>query len=320
MSSLWADEQVYYPVDVEPYTPAAWFEGGKANPRFRTKLEIAVELVRQAEENHIPFRAVVADSFYGEDRGFRAGLDKLGVGYVLALKPSHGWRAPVTEIGSLYEYARSQPWHSPQGCGNWQHVVRTFSDGHTESWWALEAVVEGAYGPSRSLRAVVATTDPQQLPDSSTWYLITNLSAPNTERAASSLHAPADVAELVRLYGLRCWVEQSYKQVKHTLGWAQYQVRSDTAIRRHWILVWCAFTFCWWQHFDLASPNLLTDLALPTRTAPKKTVPATSSFLAYPTAPSPGLARTLYFTQSLLGSLLGTAPSATHSASPRLVI
>jgi hypothetical protein len=41
------------------------------------------------------------------------------------------------------------------------------------------------------------------------------------------------------------WVEQSYKQVKHALGWSQYQVRGDSAIRRHWQLVCCAFSFCW---------------------------------------------------------------------------
>ena len=49
------------------------------------------------------------------------------------------------------------------------------------------------------------------------------------------------------LYGLRMWVEQSYKQVKGSLGWAEYQVRSDRAIQRHWNLVCCAFTFCWWH-------------------------------------------------------------------------
>jgi len=56
---------------------------------------------------------------------------------------------------------------------------------------------------------------------------------------------PADLAEVVRLYSLRNWVEQSYKQVKHELGWADFQVRSDRAIRRHWQLVCCAFSFCW---------------------------------------------------------------------------
>jgi hypothetical protein len=46
---------------------------------------------------------------------------------------------------------------------------------------------------------------------------------------------------VVRLYGLCNWVEQGYKQVKDELGWADYMVRSDRAIRRHWQLVCCAF-------------------------------------------------------------------------------
>jgi hypothetical protein len=39
--------------------------------------------------------------------------------------------------------------------------------------------------------------------------------------------------------------EQGYKQVKDELGWAGFQVRSDLAIRRHQVLVNCAFSFCW---------------------------------------------------------------------------
>ncbi len=34
VSSLWADEQVYYPLDVQPYTPAHHFEQGKHHPAF----------------------------------------------------------------------------------------------------------------------------------------------------------------------------------------------------------------------------------------------------------------------------------------------
>ena len=37
VSSLWADERVYCPLEVEPYIPAHHFEGGKEDPRFRTK-------------------------------------------------------------------------------------------------------------------------------------------------------------------------------------------------------------------------------------------------------------------------------------------
>jgi hypothetical protein len=44
------------------------------------------------------------------------------------------------------------------------------------------------------------------------------------------------------------WVEQSHKQVKHVLGWSSDQVRSGVAMRRHWQLVCCAFSFCWWAY------------------------------------------------------------------------
>jgi hypothetical protein len=49
----------------------------------------------------------------------------------------------------------------------------------------------------------------------------------------------------VRIYGIRHWTGQGYKQVKDELGWADFQVRSDIAIRRHQALVNCAFSFCW---------------------------------------------------------------------------
>jgi hypothetical protein len=86
----------------------------------------------------------------------------------------------------------------------------------------------------------VATTDPARLPGHSTWYVLTDLPRPAGRRAQ-----PANLAEVVRLCGLRNWVEQGYKQVKGELGWADFQVRSDRAIRRHWALVCCAFSFCW---------------------------------------------------------------------------
>ena len=53
---------------------------------------------------------------------------------------------------------------------------------------------------------------------------------------------------------MRHWIEQSYKQVKDELGWADFQVRSDTAIRRHQTLVNCAFSFCWDHWFAPPGP------------------------------------------------------------------
>jgi hypothetical protein len=228
VSSLFAEEGVYYPLEVEPYTPKHHFEKGKADPKFRTKLKIAGQLVERSLKMGIPFRAVVADSFYGEDEGFRERLGELlGVGYVLALKPTHSWwHKEGEQIGALWEAALEAGWKDEKNPGEWVEVVRTFADGHEESWWALE-VEAGPYGPRRALRALVVSTDPGELPNLSTWYLVSNLPHPGCsdrplgeEEEASPPPPPplpeADLAELVRLYGLRMWVEQSYKQVLPT--------------------------------------------------------------------------------------------------------
>jgi SRSO17 transposase len=252
VTSLWADEGVYWPMDFEPYTPSHHFEGGKNDLGFRTKLKIGSELVEMAVGRGSPFRAVVADSFYGEDEGFKRRLSELGAGYVLALKPSHAWWHKMGEIGSPWEaaIAAGEAWRDARHPGDWVKVVRSFKDGHQEEWWALEVDV-GPYGPQRERRAVVATTDPERLPDKSTWYLVSNLPHPDSELAIKNDLAAADLSEIVRLYGLRMWVEQSYKQVKHVLGFSDYQVRSDLAIRRHWQLVCVAFSFCWWSYGHL---------------------------------------------------------------------
>lgn len=251
VSSLWADERAYYPLEVEPYTPPAdHFEKGRSDPEFRTKPKIAFELVERAIEGGIPFRAVVGDILYGENLGLREDLLGAEVPYVLALRPSDSWWHVAGEIGCVQEAARAARWEGPDDPGEWVKLSRTFRDGHIERWWALEAE-GGPYGPEGPERLVAATTDPTELPERTTFYLITNLPAPGSSREARSEFAAADVGEVSRLYSLRSWIEQSYKQVKNALGWAQYQVRKDIAIRGHWQLVCCAFTFCWWANIDL---------------------------------------------------------------------
>jgi SRSO17 transposase len=182
VSSLWTDERLYYPLEVEPYTPAHHFEEGKADPEFRTKPKIALELVKRALEMEIPFRAVVADILYGEHRKFKEGLENKQIPYVLALKPSYAWYRPIGEPGSVEEVAWMAPWNGEDDPGQWVKLERIFRDGHSEQWWALEAECR-AFGPEKQRRLVVATTDPAQLPELTTWYLLTNLPVPGSSRA-----------------------------------------------------------------------------------------------------------------------------------------
>ena len=140
--------------------PESYFAQGKNDLAFRTKPHIALQLVQLAIRQEWPFRAVVADSLYGEDRGLRDGLRKLRVPYVLALNPSHAWWHPEGVAGSLQDVVQEAGWVSAEQPGRWVRITRTFRDGSTQDWWAGE-IVAGPYGPEKKERAVVATTDPQ---------------------------------------------------------------------------------------------------------------------------------------------------------------
>jgi len=334
VTSLWADSQVYYPLDVEPYSPDCYFECGKKDPAFRTKPQIALQLVQRAAQQGWPFRAVTADSLYGENKGFRSGLRALKIPYVVAVRPSHAWCRLPQVAGSLHAVARQAGWGSAKQPGQWQAISRTFRDGSQEQWWAVE-IETGPYGKTKAERAVVATTDPATLPDLSTWYLVTNLPAPKPRVANGVPFAAASLEEVIRIYGLRMWVEQSYKHIKHALGWSQYQVRSDRAIRRHWQLVCCAFSFCWYHasHW-LSSSEPAAHVALGGSVSDHREVPAevagtgkknqparadeTDRVLAGGSARRTGLVRTLDHAAALLEWLVRSTPTSCVASSPAL--
>src|SRR5215207_1354887 len=84
VTSLWADERCYWPVHALPYTPASRLPGRERDPSFRTKPQLAVELVQAARQAGIEFQAVVADCFYGDNPGFTDALVAAKVRFVLA--------------------------------------------------------------------------------------------------------------------------------------------------------------------------------------------------------------------------------------------
>jgi hypothetical protein len=254
VTTLWADERVYYPLHAVPYTPAGHFAKGKSDPEFRTKLQIGAELAVRARAAGFAFCAVVADSAYGDQDGFRGELAEAGLPFVMALRPRRGTWARAAGAHTPVDAARALAWDGPEHPGDWRPVSRTFRDGHAETWWAAEAAL-GGWGPDGARRLVAVTADPGTLPDKATWYLVTNLPRPGGPREEHSPWPAASLAEIVRVYAIRNWIEQGYKQVKDELGWADFQVRSDIAIRRHQVLVCCAFSFCWGAWFAHPAPH-----------------------------------------------------------------
>ena len=109
----------------------------------------------------------------------------------------------------MHEAPDEAPWAGPEEPGAWVAVERSLRAGRRATGWVLD-IVAGPSGPETPQRALMVTTDPRTRPPRSTWYLVTTLPAPGTAQAARSTLLAAAVAEVVRLYGVRMWVEQSY--------------------------------------------------------------------------------------------------------------
>jgi hypothetical protein len=98
--------------------------------------------------------------------------------------------------------------------------------------YVAELELGPCYGPARGTRLIAATADPAALKPESAWFMAANLTL-----------AGADAAGACRICRLRDRAGHSCKPATHELGWADFQVRSEQAIVRHWQLVMPAFTF-----------------------------------------------------------------------------
>ena len=150
-----------------PSAPAPRLPLGKKDAAFRTKPQLALELIEAAVAMGVPFRAVVADCAYGDNVNFEAGLWDAGLPYVVSLKPSKGTWAMADQAHTPEEAARRLGWRGPAHPGDWTPVERRFRNGHIQTWYAADLTFSG-YGPERLVQLVVATTDPATLPAIST--------------------------------------------------------------------------------------------------------------------------------------------------------
>jgi SRSO17 transposase len=84
-------------IDRRVYLPRSWADdrvrcaaaGVPAEVGFAAKPELALEMITGAVTAGMPAAWVAADEAYGDNGAFRAGVAKLGLGYVLAVSRTH---------------------------------------------------------------------------------------------------------------------------------------------------------------------------------------------------------------------------------------
>ena len=228
VTSHYADERCHWPVDLLPYVPDNWLEGGKADPAFRTKLQLALELADRAVAWGLRFRAIVADAWYGRNSGFIKGLEERSLPYVVELEATQRIFARLEGDIASNEH-RLKDALSLLEPKDFRPVGIKCADGTEREAFVAALKVKIKKLPAKR-RVVVVTHCPREPgSDEDLRFLLTNVKQLRNDTVA-------------RLYALRNWVEVFYREAKCDLGAGQYQVRQLEAIVRHWQLVFVAYS------------------------------------------------------------------------------
>ena len=183
----------------------------KPDDVYQTKLQLAQQMIQELVNFGFQFSLVLADSLYGESHPFLNVLDEWKLPWIVAIRSDHGvWMPKAAQI----RYSR------------WQSFERVFSNGQSEQRYIQEII----FGRRLQWRYWTLTTDSVQLPNNSTWMVM------------SHLPPEQDNAQFIgNLYGLRTWVEYGFKQCKNELGWADFRVTHYEQIERWWEMVSSAY-------------------------------------------------------------------------------
>lgn len=181
----------------------------KEEDSYKTKPQLAVEIIKELLELGFKFDLVLADSLYGESGTFITALNKYSLLYVVAIRSNHGeWLPPGEDI--TY--------------GEWKRFYRIFTSGTIE----YRHIQEIRFGSRKPVTYWKITTDPEKQLKNQTWYVMTNLQGEVEQK-------------LGNLYGFRNWIEYSFKQAKNELGWADFRVTDYKQIEKWWEVVMSAY-------------------------------------------------------------------------------
>ena len=89
MSLSLATRSDHLPVDFELYLPTSWTDDDARRLEaripdeivFKTKPELALEMLTRAHQDGLPLGVVLADAGYGSSSDFRLGVHRLGLSY-----------------------------------------------------------------------------------------------------------------------------------------------------------------------------------------------------------------------------------------------
>ncbi|MGH8458853.1 MAG: IS701 family transposase, partial [Nevskiales bacterium] len=261
VSLHWSSAEASCPILWRLYLPKEWLEDAERAAEVklppgtscRSKTELALELLDQVLAWELPRLPVVADSFYGNDFGFRQGLRERQLSYAVQVEPStvvwtqdpHRPLPEPQKRGRPRRYPPLEALPRPQD-------LETVAEQLPVSAWRTVAWRQGSRGIERSRFARIAVwaahgRRKQQHPPRVAEGLLVEWPKKSQQPAKYWLaqlgQQPVGLRRSVRIAKARWRVELDYRELKEELGLDHHEGRQWLGWHHHVCLVSIACAF-----------------------------------------------------------------------------
>jgi SRSO17 transposase len=261
ISVHWSSAEASCPLNWRLYLPQAWVENqeraahGRVPPgtTYRSKTDLALDLIDQGRSWEVPALPVVADSFYGNDFGFRQALRQRRLPYAVEVEATTSvWTEdpnvplpPPKKTGRPRRYPPLEALPRPTSLQTVAHQLPT-------SAWTQVTWRQGSRGPQRSRFSVLQVWAAhgwreQRHPERVAEWLLVEWPREALEPVKYWLaHFDAQrpgLQFLVRIAKSRWRIELDYRELKEELGLDHYEGRHWLGWHHHVCLVNVAYAF-----------------------------------------------------------------------------
>ncbi len=229
------DFKSYLPIDTAGYK------------NFKSKLELAKELIDNALNKGLAFSSIVVDNWY-TSTDLIEYVSAKNLSLVAEVK---------TNRSIFFTHPQTKQWRYLRGDEFmlllkkfYPHKLKSVSipqkDGKDKNVWtySFDSKLKGCKVP---VKVIFVFDRWSEYDDKNTHILITTNQNQSTRSS-------------ILTYLLRWGIEESFRELKDTFRFDQYQVRHQKQIQRHWIMSFLAWALAYWIKQNGCLSKILTEL------------------------------------------------------------
>lgn len=217
-----------FPLDLEIYFKAENFPEGTKDSQFQKKPEIAIGLIERCLNRNYKPELILIDGGYGNNSDFLNQLEEKNLIYIGGIAKNR--KVKQIKKGQILEEKRIDEIANLLEENDYE-IVRL---GEKKLWVALVKIEIEKLSGEKTIAIVMNAESFEKATEID--YLITN---ENRRKITAEW--------IVNKYSGRNWIEVFYRETKGWLGLSEYQLRNKDSLMKHFILVFCAYTFIQWH-------------------------------------------------------------------------